>query len=176
MRPLMIGVALLIALGTVQAQSESEELVKINLSVKQEVSKQMQGWTYKSVQPTQGSSGVIIQRWQLNDIIVTVAITRYEKKDDAETAFQRFKSHLKIEEQATSRNRGRQVRLIKEDSLQMGDEGFVWDVRGSEALAFRKGKYVVNVSVPSPAKNKDVFFSRKFAEHVMKAIRDEKVE
>ncbi|MGZ8845519.1 MAG: hypothetical protein ACXW3C_03555 [Pyrinomonadaceae bacterium] len=176
MRPLMIGMVLLIALGNVHAQSDSDEMDKLKQSVKKVVSKEMEGWTYKSVQPTQGSEGVIIQHWQLNDIIVKVAITRYENQDDAETAFQRFKSHLKIEEQATSRNRGRQVRLIKEDSLQMGDEGFVWDIRGSEALAFRKGKYVVNVSVPSPAKNKDVFFSRKFAEHVMKAIKDEKVE
>lgn len=175
MRPLLIGVALLITLGTVHAQSESEELAKTGDSVKREVSKQMQGWTYRSVQPTQGSAGVIIQQWYLNDIIVKVAITRYQNPSDAESAFQQFKTQLKLEEQA-ARNRGRQVRLIKEDSLQVGDEGFVWDVRGSEAVAFRKGKLIVNVSVPSPQKNKDIFFSRKFAQHVMKAISDEKVE
>jgi len=170
MKPLMIGVALLIALGSVHAQSESEELVKINDSVKLEVSKRMQGWTYRSVQPTQGSSGVVIQQWYLNDIIVKVAITRYQNQADAEDAFKRFKAHLKVEEQATSKNQSRQIHLIKEDSLQVGDEAFVWDIRGSEAVAFRKGKFIVNLSVPSPQKNKDGFFSKKFAEHVVKAL------
>src|SRR6185295_19817472 len=84
MRPLMIGVALLIALGTVHAQSDSDEMDKLKHSVKKVVGKEMEGWTYKSVQPTQGSSGVVIQQWQLNDIIVKVAITRYEKQKDAE--------------------------------------------------------------------------------------------
>jgi len=169
MKALMIGIAMLVAFATVEAQSESEELAKIKDSVKQEVSKQMQGWTYRSVQPTEGSSGVIIQQWYQNDIIVTVAITRYEKPADAEDAFRQFKAHLKVEEQA-SKNRGRQVHLIKEDSLQVGDEGFVWDVRGSEAVALRKGKLIINVSVPSPPTNKDVFFSKKFAQHVVKAL------
>ena len=130
----------------------------------------MKGWTYRSVQPTQGSSGVIIQQWQLNDIIVKVAITRYQTQADAEDAFKRFKDRLRIEEQATSKNRGRQVHLIKENSLNVGDEGFVRDIRGSEAVAFRKGKFIVNVSVPSPQKNKDIFFSRKFAQHIVKAF------
>ncbi len=170
MKAIMICIAMLVVLATVDAQSESEDLAKIDHSVKDEVSKQMQGWTYRSVQPTQGSSGVIIQQWYLNDIIVKVAITRYQKQADAEDAFRQFKAQLKVEEQATSKNRGRQIHLIKEDSLQVGDEGFVWDVRGSEAVAFRKGKFIVNVSVPSPQKNKDVFFSRKFAEHVAKAL------
>jgi hypothetical protein len=170
MKALMVGIAMLVAFATVDAQSESEELAKIKDSVKHEVSKEMKGWTYRSVQPTQGSSGVIIQQWYLNDIIVKVAITRYEKQADAEYAFQRFKAQLKLEEQATSKNRGRQIHLIKEDSLQVGDQGFVWDIRGSEAVAFRKGKFIVNVSVPSPQQNKDVFFSKKFAQHVVKAL------
>lgn len=176
MRPLMIGVALLIALGTVLAQSDSDEMDKLKHSVKKSVSEDMEGWTYKSVQPTQGSSGVIIQQWQLNDIIVKVAITRYQNQAEAKDALEQFKARLRVEEKATSKNRGREVHLIKEDALNVGDEGFVRDVRGSESVAFRKGKFIVNVSVPSPAKNKDAFFSKKFAEHVMKAIRDEKVE
>jgi hypothetical protein len=170
MKAFMICIAMLVAFTTVDAQSESEELAKIKNSVKQEVSKQMQGWTYRSVQPTQGSAGVIIQQWQLNDIIVKVAVTRYEKQKDAEDAFQEFKAHLKVEEQA-SKSRGKQIHWIKKDSLpQMGDDGFVWDIRGSEAVAFRKGKLIVNVSVPSPPNNKDGFFSQKFAQHVVKAL------
>ncbi len=44
-------------------------------------------------------------------------------------AFKEFKSNLRIEEQATSRSRGKQVHLIKEDLSTLGDEGYVSDVR-----------------------------------------------
>ena len=77
---------------------------------------------------------------------------------------------MRTEEQATTKNRGKELHLIKEELSTLGDEGFVADVRGSEGVAFRKGEFIVNVSVPRPENNKDVFFSRKFAEHVAKAL------
>lgn len=173
MRTLMIGVALVVLLGTAQAQSDPDELARVKGSVREKVSKEMQGWTYLSIEPIQGSKGVIIQQWQLNDIIVSVAVTRYEKEIEAESAFQQFKAQLKVEENARTKNQGKPFHLIKEESKAWGDEGFVSDVRGSEAVAFRKGRFIVNVSVPQPQPNQDVFFSRKFAEHVVKALKDQ---
>ncbi|HBB95806.1 MAG TPA: hypothetical protein DC054_10480 [Blastocatellia bacterium] len=173
MRTLMIGIALVVLLGNAQAQSDPDELAKLKDSVKETVGKEMQGWTYRSIEPIQGSKGVIIQQWQLNDIIVSVAVTRYEKDSQAENAFREFKAHLRVEENARTNNHGKPFHLIKEDSKAWGDEGFVWDVIGSEAVAFRKGRFIVNVSVPQPQSNKDVFFSRKFAEHVVKAFKDQ---
>ena len=172
MRTFMIGVALVVLLGNAQAQSDPDELVRVKGSVKEKVSKEMQGWTYRSIEPIQGSTGVIIQQWQLNDIIVSVAVTRYQKEALAESALQQMKAQLRVEENARSKNQGKPFRLIKEESKAWGDEGFVWDIRGSEAVAFRKGRFIVNVSVPQPQPNQDVFFSRKFAEHVVKALED----
>src|SRR5258706_5462689 len=169
MRTFMIGVALVVLLGNAQAQSDPDELARVKDSVKDTVGKEMQGWTYRSIDPIQGSKGVIIQQWQLNDIIVSVAITRYEKEAQAVSAFQDSKAHLRVEENARTKNQGKPFRLIKEESKAWGDEGFVWDIRGSEAVEFRKGRFIVNVSVPQPQTNQDVFFSRKFAEHVVKA-------
>ncbi|HEX7722501.1 MAG TPA: hypothetical protein VF397_10110 [Pyrinomonadaceae bacterium] len=109
----------------------------------------------------------------MNDIIVSVAVTRYENAALAQNAFARFKAHLTVEEKARTRNEGKPLHLIKEESNAWGDEGFVSDVLGSEAVAFRKGRFIVNVSVPAPQTNKDVFFSRKFAEHVVRALEDQ---
>ena len=106
----------------------------------------------------------------LNDIIVKISIARHEQKTDAEGTFKQLRTRLKAEEQATSKSRGKSVHLIKEDLSSIGDEGLVLDVRGSEAVAFRKGRFTVRVSVPSPTSNKDVFFSRKFADDVAKAL------
>lgn len=170
MRTLMICVALIVLFEAVQAQSDSEDLVTLKESLRQDISKKMEGWTYRSIEPIQGSRGVIIQQWRLNDIIVSVAVVRYEKEQKAENAFQDAKTHLRIEEEATSKSRGKSIRLIKEDSIALGDEGFVSDVRGSEAVTFRKGKFIISVSVPEPQNNKDLFFSRKFAHDVAKIL------
>ena len=168
MRALLIPASLLLIIVTVQSQSNQDELARVKESVKTEVSKNMKGWTYRSVEPIQGSQS-LIQQWQLNDIIVKVAITRAELETDAEAAFKQSKRHFQKEEEATSKSRGKTVKLIKED-LSLGDEGFVLDIRGSEAVRFRKGKFAVSVSVPSPANNKDGFFSRKVAHDVAKAL------
>lgn len=170
MKSLLAGFALLMLFSPGHAQSGSDELTQLGESVKQEISKNMHGWTYRSVQPIQGSEGVILQQWQLNDIMVRVAITRYGDATKAQLAFKQVEDHMKVEEEATSKNRGKSVHLIKEKLPSLGDEGFVADIRGSEAVAFRKGKFIVNVGVPSPANNKDVFFSRKVAQDVAKAL------
>ena len=171
MRHLIISIAILMVLVSVQAQSNDDELTRLKESVRDKVSKQMKDWNYRSVQPIQGSTDVIIQQWQLNDIIVKVAITRSRTETDAQQSFKDFKDHLRVEEAARSRSRGKPVHLIKQDSFPDGDEGLVRDVRGSEAVSFRKGKFIVDISVPSPAINKDVFFSRQFAHHVLKPSR-----
>src|SRR2546423_11624293 len=171
MRLMIVGVALACLLGVIPAQSDSDELIKIKESVKENVSKEMHGWTYRSIEPIQGSRNVIIQQWQVNDIIVSVAVTRYENAALAQNAFARFKGHLTVEEKARTKNEGKPLHLIKEESNAWGDEGFVWDVIGSEAVVFRKGRFIVSVSVPQPGNNKDVFFSRQFAHHVFKALQ-----
>jgi hypothetical protein len=170
MKLLLAGFALLMLFSPGHAQSGSNELTQLGESVKQEISKNMHGWAYRSVQPIQGSDGVILQQWQLNDIIVRVAITSYGDATKAQLAFKQGEDRLKVEEEATRKNRGKAVRLIKEKLPSLGDDGFVWDIRGSEAVAFRKGKFIVEVNVPSPADNKDVFFSRKVAHDVAKAL------
>jgi hypothetical protein len=172
MRLAMVGTVLICLLGVVQAQSDSDELIKLKESVKDNVGKQMHGWTYRSIEPIQGSRNVIVQQWQLNDIIVSVAVTRYGSEARAQDAFKKFKDQLRLEEDVRTRNQGKPFSLIKEDSNEWGDEGFVQDVLGSEAVAFRKGRFIVNVSVPQPSNNKDVFFSRQFAHHVLKALQD----
>lgn len=170
MKLVVAGIALLCLLGVIDAQSDSDDLITIKESVKENVGKEMRGWIYRSIEPIQGSRNVIIQQWQLNDIIVSVAVARYENAALAQNAFARFKAQLRVEENARTKNQGKPFRLIKEESNAWGDEGFVSDVLGSEAVAFRKGKFMVNVSVPQPTNNKDLFFSRKFAEHVTKAL------
>ena len=164
--------ALLGIFGIIQAQNDLDELSKIRKLLRDNVMKEMPAWTNRSVEPIEGSQDVLIEQWESGDIIVKIAVTKYPDEDRAVRGFKDFKSHLTIEEKAQSKRRGKPFHLIKEDLQGIGDEGFVSDTRGSEGVTFRKGKFLVNISVPSPADNTDVFFSRKFANCVTKALDD----
>src|SRR2546430_7965568 len=107
-----------------QEQTDSDELANIGKSLKETISKEMPGWTHRSIEPIQGSQLVIIQQWELGDIVVKIAITKYRKLEQAETAFKESKSQLRTEEDA-AKNRGRGLRLIKEELLTLGDEGYI---------------------------------------------------
>jgi len=152
----------------VPGQSNDDKLVKLSKVFQDEISREMSGWSCRSLEP---SKGVIIQYWSSGQIGVKISVVEYASIAKAAEGFQEFKTHLKIEEEATSRHRGREIHLIKEESLNLGDEGFVWDIRGSDAVVFRKGEMIINFSVFSPPTAKDVYFSRKFAGLVAAALK-----
>jgi len=166
--------AILISLalfGFAHAQSD-DEMTRVSGRVTEKINSSMHGWTHRSIQPITGSKNVIIEQWQSSDLIVEVAITRYPDGEQAKRGFNFHKTQLAREE-AAQKSRGKQVKLIKEELDALGDEAFVSDVQGSEAVAFRTGRFLVNISVPSPATNRDGFFSRQLAHRVFKALKDE---
>jgi hypothetical protein len=165
-------IALLALCVIARAQNDSDELSTIRKSLRENLSQAMPGWTNRSIEPIEGSRNVLIEQYESGNIIVKIVVTQYPDEDKAAVGYKLFKSNLKTEEQAQNRGQGRTLHLIKEELHGVGDEGFVLDVRGSEAIAFRRGKLMVNISVPEPGDNKDVFFSRRFAQLVLKALKD----
>jgi uncharacterized Fe-S cluster-containing radical SAM superfamily enzyme len=165
-----IGLITSFLMCTVVLGQANEETSKLSRDLKDKISKAMPGWVSRSIEPITGSKNVTVQHWGLGNIIVKIAITEYETPARVEEALKNFKSQLKTQERATTKSRGRQYHIIKEDLPMLGDSAFALDIRGSEAVAFKKGRFLVNVSVVTPENNTDVFFSRKFAEHVAKAL------
>ena len=161
---------LMIAVISAHGQSNDDQLAKIEKSLKEEMAKELSDWTCHPIQPIQGSAHVIIYHCELGDILVKIAVTEYSSLEGAESLFKETKAEFKRQEEIATRNRGMEVHLVKEELSNLGDEGYVRDVIGSEAVAFRNGKFLVDISVPRPNNNKDVFFSRKFAQHVAKAL------
>jgi hypothetical protein len=151
---------------TVPAQSNDEKLAKLSTLIQDEISREMSGWSCKPFKP---STGVIIQHWSSGEIGVKISVIDFASPTKAAGAFKEAKSDLRVQEVAAA-NRGRELHIIKEESLNLGDEGFIWDIRGSDAVEFRKGELIVNVSVFSPVQAKDVYFSRKFAALVAAAL------
>jgi hypothetical protein len=149
-----IGVLVVLSLVlfvTAQAQSDQEradldELANIGKSLKEKINKEMPGWTHRSIEPIQGSQRVIIQQWELGDLVVKIAVTKYRELEQAKSTFKEFRTLLNTQEQASARNQHKQLHLIKEELSTLGDEGLVADVRGSEAVAFRGPKPIKMVS------------------------------
>lgn len=166
MKIIMVAVfVVVLQCGLVQAQVNSEQMAKLPKQLAEKIVKEMPGWTHRSVEPIEGSKNVIIEFWELNYVTIKVAISEYETKTEADLALQEFRSHIEKEEQATAARRHAKVRLIKEDLPELGDGGFIWDIRGSDATAFRKQNFLVSVSVVEP-EHDDKALSRQFANHV----------
>ena len=157
-----------VALG----QDKSDRLAKLTKTLHEKIEKEKPGWVHRSVTPMDGSKNVIIEQWQSENVIIKVAVTEYDTQDDAVFALKKFKTQLKIEEQASTMNRKTEVRLIKDDLPGLGDEGFgfSWDIRGAESAAFRKGNLLVFVSIAQPFDRTDVWSSKEFAKYVADVI------
>ncbi len=155
-----------VALG----QDKSDKLAKLTKTLHEKIEKEKPGWIHRSITPMEGSKNVIIEQWESGDVTIKVAVTEYDAEGDAVFALKEFKTQLKTEENASAMNGKTDVRLIKDDLPELGDEGFSWDIRGAEAAAFRKGSFLVFVSIAQPLDRTDIWLSKEFAKYVSDVI------
>jgi len=170
MKRIAVGVFLLFSLCAIaQAQAVSSQLMAISDELKDKITKEMPGWAYRSIEPIEGSKNTIIQHWELGNMAVRIAVIQYDSESRATEFFNDGKYHLRLEEKAAA-SRGRELHLIKGDLPGGGTEAFTWDIRGSEAVAFRNGSFLVFVSLVRPEPNNDAHFSRVFAAHTASVL------
>lgn len=158
-------VALLLLLGSAQAQRNSERLDKLSKALTDRIGVDVPGWTHRSVEPIEGSKGVIIEQWEASNVIVRVAVNEYANDDGALASLKEFRSQMKDEEEVAA-GRKKKLRIIKSDLPELGDGGFIWDARPSDAVAFRKKDLLIFVSVTGPREYNDTALSRLFAQRV----------
>jgi hypothetical protein len=147
-----------------QAQANSEKLTKLTKLLEDKIEGTMPGWTHRSVKPIEGSTNVIVELWESGNVNVKVAVLEYPSDKDAGAGLYDFKRQLEVEELGAAQ-RNRNLHLIKGD-FELGDEGFIWDIMGSDAVAFRRNSFLVFVSTVGPREYKDVFLSKQFAYYV----------
>jgi len=145
------------------AQTGADALNNARTKLVQRVDSEMPGWRHRVVEPVYPSKNVIIDQWELGDIAIKVAITQYDSVESAVAAFQDFEAHLRVEESAAAKRGKKDFHLIKEDVPFLGDKAFVWGVRRSDAVCFRKGKFLAVVSVARPEDSTGPFFAKTFA-------------
>jgi hypothetical protein len=145
------------------SQSPSSQEDEISKLLEAKVSSEMPGWTHRNVEPIEGSRDVTIHLWEVADVAVKVAITRYANIESATKALAQFEHHTRMEKTAAKAHGKLNFQLLIEDELPVGDRSFVWKIRGSDAVASRQGRFLVFVSVVRPEPNTDSYLSKKFA-------------
>ena len=171
MKKLSIGLFVVLLLtGAVQAQRNSEKLDKLKQILTDKICSDMPGWTHRSVTPIEGSQNVIVDQWEAGNVIVRVAVNEYDTEESAAAALKDFRKRLKSEQDATASRGKPNFRLIKDDLPDLGDGGFIWDIRGSDAAVFKKKNFLAFVSVVGPREYKDTVLSKLFAQRVADAL------
>jgi hypothetical protein len=166
MKKLSVGfVALLLFLGSAQAQRHSERLDRLSKILGDKIVAGMPGWSHRSIEPIEGSKSVIVEQWEASNVIVRVAVIEYDTEESAVAALKDSRDRLKAEED-NSAARKKHLRLIKGDLPELADGGFIWDARPSDAVAFRKKDLLMFVSVTGPREYNDTALSRLFAQRV----------
>jgi len=94
---------------------------------------------------------------------------RYPSDSESVRVLQDTKKQLLVEENATSGKKGA-VQLIKETLPFLGDGGFAWNIKGSEAVLFTRRNFLVSVSIVRPEHHYDVGLSKSVAKHVSDVI------
>jgi len=166
MKRISIGfVALLLFLGSAQAQRHSERLDRLSKILGDKIVAGMPGWTHRSIEPIEGSRSVIVEQWEAGNVIVRVAVIEYDTEESAVAALKDSRHRLKVEEDIAAA-RKKPLRLIKDDLPELADGGFIWDARPSDAVAFRKKDLLMFVSVTGPQEYNDTALSKLFAQRV----------
>jgi len=162
-------VALLLLLGSAQAQRHSERLDRLSKILGDKIVAAMPGWSHRSIEPIEGSQNVIVEQWEAGNVIVKLAVIEYDTEESAVAALKDSKARLKTEEDIAAA-RKKHLRLIKGDLPELADGGFIWDARPSDAVAFRKKDLLMFVSVTGPQEYHDTALSRLFAQRVAEVL------
>ena len=162
-------VALVVLLGSIQAQTHSDKLDRLAKRLQEKIEKDVSGWNHRSITPIEGSKDIIVEQWETGNLIVRVSVIEYAEEEDAQAALKDFRRHLEIEEQAAARRKVT-LRKIKGELPDLGDGGFLWDTLGSDAAAFRSKNFLVFVSVTGPPNYNDTVLSKRFAKYAADAL------
>ena len=156
-------VLLLIAAAAVAAQSKSGRLGRLSTTLQETISRDIPGWTHRSIEPMEGSTKIIVEQWEAGNVIIKMSLVDHVDEAKAIAALDDFRSSLKIQEEAAKSRKGLPLHLIKDEVPSLGDGGFIWEFRGSDSTVFRKGSLLVFVNFFGPWDYQDKALSRLFA-------------
>jgi hypothetical protein len=131
MKRLLYGAAwaLLLMMACV-VSAQTPELDRLDDKLRKHFEKELPDWSYKRIEPIQGSSGVLIQVWSTENRTVRIVVVSKKSAAEAKESMQNFPRNAK-EARAWS---------------DAGDEGYAWGYELRQ-IHFRRGKLIVDIEV-----------------------------
>lgn len=113
---------------TVSAQTT--DLDRLDEKLRKHLEKRMPGWSYKRITPIQGSTGVLIQVWSMQNRAVRIVVVPKRSATEAKESMQNFPRNVREAQQWS----------------EVGDEGYAWGFELRQ-IHFRRGKTIVDIEV-----------------------------
>jgi len=111
-----------------RAQSD-DDLNRLDEKLRQHLADKMPGWVYKRIDPIQGSKGVLLQSWEIDNRGVSISIVQYKSTEAAKEAIQRLAHDPSTHAQPVSGT---------------GEEAYAWGYQNRQIVS-RKGRSLVYV-------------------------------
>jgi len=150
--------------------SDASSLASLRDTVARAISEKMPGWSRKEITPMEGSNNVIIDNWELGDMVIKVAILQHASQEEAIESLKDFRSHMEAEEKAAKARGKHEFKRIKEELPSLGDSGFTWDSYGSTSTSFRKSNFTVFISLVRAESNQNPHITKEFARLIAAAF------
>ncbi len=127
MRHLGLLLILFLVLFSSSASAQEPDLDRLDQKLRHHLETKMPGWAYERVEPIQGSEGVLLQKWTIQNRGVSVTVVVMKSAQDAKEVMQRFPRDSK----------GQPLESL-------GDEAYTWGYRNRQVV-FRRGKNIIYV-------------------------------
>jgi hypothetical protein len=120
---------LLVAFLISSAYAQEPDVDRLDEKLHRHLEMKMPGWSYQRIQPIQGSKGVLLQKWTIENRGVNISIVNMKSAESAKEAIQRLAHDPSTHALPLS---------------DTGDEAYTWGY-GNRQIVFRKGKTLVYV-------------------------------
>ena len=124
-----IYLLLFVSLLASSVGAQEPDLDRLNEKLRHRLETKMPGWSYERVQPIQGSRGVLLQKWTIQNRGVSISVVDMKSAEAAKEAIQRL-----------AHDPSTHAELLRAT----GEEAYTWGYLNRQ-LVFRKGKTLVYV-------------------------------
>jgi hypothetical protein len=119
----------LIALLTSPVLAQEADVDRLDEKLRHQLETKMPGWSYKRLKPTEGSKGVLLQTWKIENRAVSISVVQTKSGQAAQETIQRL-----------AQDPSTHARPLADT----GEEAYTWGYLNRQ-IVFRKGKTLVYV-------------------------------
>jgi hypothetical protein len=119
------------------ATAQQADVDRLDEKLRHHLEMKMPGWSYQRIQPIEGSKGVLLQTWKIQNRAVSISVVQEKSAQTAKEAIQRLANDPSTHAQPVPG---------------IGEEAYVWGFQNRQ-IVFRKGRNLVYVEAGADVEN-----------------------